>query len=226
MDQQLIALGSGLGASLGLIVAIGAQNIHVLRQGMRREHVWLVVAICAASDAILMTAGVAGLGAVIQSVPWLEAVARWGGALFLLVYAALAARRAWRGDESLELERDAADARGGSDSGVAARGTATLVHRAAPSAAAVAATTLAITWLNPHVYLDTVVLLGSVSTGFGDARWWFLAGSIGASIAWFTALGAGARLLAPVLRTRRAWRILDGLIAVVMLAIAVALVVG
>ncbi|MFJ6113037.1 LysE/ArgO family amino acid transporter [Agrococcus sediminis] len=222
MDQQLIALASGLGASLGLIIAIGAQNVHVLRQGMRREHVGLVIAICAVSDALLETAGVAGLGAVISGIPWLEAVARWGGALFLLVYAALAARRAWRGDDRLELAPEPVG------EGEAAPGApaGTAVARRSASALSVAGTTLAITWLNPHVYLDTVVLLGSVSTGFAEDRWWFLAGSIAGSVVWFTALGLGARLLAPVLRTRRAWRILDAGIAAVMLAIAIALVAG
>ncbi len=203
MTTALLAALSGLGLGLSLIVAIGAQNAFVLRQGVRREHIVPVIAICALSDALLIALGVGGAGALFDAVPWLVTVARFAGAAFLLVYGALAARRA--------LRPQALDA-----------GTAP----ARASLAAVVGTVLALTWLNPHVYLDTVVLLGSIASTHGDERWWFGAGAALGSILWFTALGVGARALAPVFARPRAWRILDGIIAVVMVAIAVSLVVG
>ncbi|WP_449408884.1 LysE/ArgO family amino acid transporter [Microbacterium maritypicum] len=213
----MLSVFSGLGLGLSLIVAIGAQNVFVLRQGIRREHVLPVVIICALSDALLIVAGVAGLGFVISSAPWLVVVARWAGALFLLTYGILAARRAWRGGE--ELRVDAADeqpADGASNGGVA---TATRT-RLTP----VVLTVLALTWLNPHVYLDTVLMLGSIAATHGEERWLFAAGAIAASILWFTALGFGARYVGRWLRTERSWRILDGMIAVVMIALAISLV--
>jgi len=200
----VLAALAGLGLGLSLIVAIGAQNAYVLRQGLRREHVLAVVLICALSDLVLIGLGVAGAGFVFDRVPWLTTAVRFAGAAFLLVYAILAARRALRPAKGL----DAAD--------TPARSTL----------AVVITTSLALTWLNPHVYLDTVVLLGSIASTHGDDRWWFGLGAGVASIAWFTALGVGARLLAPVFARPIAWRILDGLIAVVMLAIAISLVVG
>ncbi len=209
---------SGLGLGLSLIVAIGAQNVFVLRQGIRREHVLPVVIICAVSDALLIAAGVAGLGFVISAAPWLVVVARWAGALFLLAYGILAARRAWRGGEQLRV--DPADAESSSARSNGA-GTATVTRTAL---APVIATALALTWLNPHVYLDTVLMLGSIAATHGDDRWLFAAGAIGASILWFIALGFGARYLGRWLRTERSWRILDALIAVVMITLAVSLV--
>lgn len=197
---------SGLGLGLSLIVAIGAQNVFVLRQGIRREHVAVVVAVCAASDAVLIAAGTAGLGALISTHPWVETVARLGGAAFLATYAALAARRAWRGTED-GLEAD--DARH--------TGAGTL---------AVAATTVAITWLNPHVYLDTVVLLGSVAGTYGEARWIFAAGAMVGSVLWFAALGYGARLLSGPLARPGAWRVVDACVAVVMAVLAVSLLLS
>jgi len=194
---------AGLGLMLSLIVAIGAQNLFVLRQGVRREYVWLVVAICAVSDAVLVCAGVAGVGAVVTSHPAVLTAVRWAGATFLLVYGLLAAKRAWRPGV---LEP--------SDAPVAAA-----------SAASVAAACLAITWLNPHVYLDTVFLVGTVASTHA-LPWVFAAGAITASIVWFTGLGFGARALAPVLATQRAWRVLDALIAVVMIALAVGLILS
>jgi L-lysine exporter family protein LysE/ArgO len=199
-DMDLVAALSGLGFGLSLIVAIGAQNAFVLRQGLRGEHVGLVVAICAVSDALLIGAGVAGLGALVQSVPELADGARIGGGAFLLAYAALAARRAWR--------PGALEATGGD---VAGRGAAL-------------ATALALTWLNPHVYLDTVVLLGSVAATHGDARWWFGLGAVCGSILWFCGLGFGARLLRKPFARPAAWRALDGGVALVMGAIGVSLV--
>ncbi|MBT2483273.1 MULTISPECIES: LysE/ArgO family amino acid transporter [unclassified Microbacterium] len=210
---------AGFGLGLSLIVAIGAQNVFVLRQGIRREHVLAVVAICALSDAVLIVAGVAGLGLVISAAPWLIVVARWAGALFLLAYGLLAARRAWTGGDSV-LDGEGTDAADVTNA-AAASGTSTLTRtRLAP----VILTVLALTWLNPHVYLDTVLMLGSIATTHGEGRWLFAAGAVAASLLWFTALGFGARYLGRWLRTPRSWRVLDGIIAVVMIALAVSLV--
>ncbi|MGH3691954.1 MAG: LysE/ArgO family amino acid transporter [Microbacterium sp.] len=214
----MLTVLAGLGLGFSLIVAIGAQNVFVLRQGIRREHVLAVVLICALSDAALIAAGVAGLGFVLSAAPWLVVVARWAGALFLLTYGILAARRAWRGGEELGL--DSADATA-SGSLTADGATTTLT---ATRLAPVILTTLALTWLNPHVYLDTVLMLGSIAATHGDERWLFAAGAIAASLLWFTALGFGARYLGRWLRTPRSWRILDAVIAVVMVSIAISLV--
>lgn len=207
---------AGLGLGFSLIVAIGAQNLFVLRQGIRREHVLLTATICAVSDAVLIVAGVSGVGLVLQAVPWLFDAVRWAGAAFLLGYGVLAGRRAWRGEaETLRVVPESR-ATGGGDVRVA---TAT---RAAP----VAMTALALTWLNPHVYLDTVFLLGTVANAHGDGRWVFAVGALTASVIWFFGLALGARLLSDWLATPRAWRIFDGVIAVVMIGLAVGLVVA
>lgn len=198
-----LALLSGLGFGLSLIIAIGAQNAFVLRQGLRREHVLAVVLICALSDAVLIGLGVGGLGTLLQFVPWLLVVVRIGGAAFLIVYGILAARRALK--PAVLVAEEA--------------GTSTPLWTAI-------VTCLALTWLNPHVYLDTVVLLGSVAGTHGDDRWWFGLGAAVGSVVWFTALGYGARLLRPLFAKPLAWRILDGIIAVVMIAIAVSLLLG
>ena len=203
----MLSFFAGLGLGLSLIVAIGAQNAFVLRQGIRREHVLAVVVICAASDAVLIVAGVAGLGFLIERMPWLVVVAQWLGAAFLLAYGLLAARRALRGTERLTADAP--------ESGRSAGG------RLVP----VVLTVLALTWLNPHVYLDTVLMLGSIAATHGASRWLFAAGAIAASILWFSALGYGARYLGRWLNTARAWRILDGVIAAIMIALAVSLVV-
>lgn len=194
---------AGLGLGLSLIVAIGAQNAFVLRQGLRREHVFGVVVVCAASDAVLIAVGVAGFGSVLESVPWLLVVVRIGGAAFLIVYGLLAARRALR---PAALTGDTPGGRS--------------------SASTAIATALALTWLNPHVYLDTVVLLGSIAASYGAERWWFGAGAVLGSVVWFSALGFGARLLRPVFERPVAWRILDAAIAVVMVSIAIGLLVS
>ena len=183
-----------------------------------------MVAICAASDAVLIIAGVAGLGFVISAAPWLVVAARWAGALFLLGYGLLAARRAWKGTgEALQV--DAGDSvsvveRAERDE---TRTTATMTATRT-SLAPVILTVLALTWLNPHVYLDTVLMLGSISATHGEDRWLFAAGAVVASILWFTALGFGARYLGRWLRTPRSWRILDAIIAVVMIVLAISLV--
>lgn len=214
----MLTILAGLGLGLSLVVAIGAQNVFVLRQGIRREHVLAVVIICALSDAALIAAGVAGLGFVISAAPWLVVVARWAGALFLLTYGALAARRAWRGGEELDVDATDSTALGTPTAG----GSPPTMTRT--RLAPVILTTLALTWLNPHVYLDTVLMLGSIAATHGDQRWLFAVGAMAASLLWFTALGFGARYLGRWLRTPRSWRILDGVIAVVMISIAISLV--
>jgi len=196
---------AGLGLGLSLIIAIGAQNAFVLRQGLRKEHVLLVVAICAISDLVLIALGIAGGGLLFTAVPWLVEVVRWVGAAFLLLYGLFAAKRALR-----PLRLETTDA--------AAPKTA--------SALAVAATCLALTWLNPHVYLDTVLLLGTVASTHGEARWAFGAGAGLGSILWFSTLGFGARLLAPLFARPVAWRVLDVIIAVVMIGLAISLAVS
>nr|WP_179503867.1 LysE family transporter [Nocardioides daedukensis] len=196
--------GLGLAAGLSLIVAIGVQNAFVLRQGIRQEHVGAVVAVCAVSDAVLITAGIAGLGAVVEQADGVLRWLTWFGAAFLIGYGLLAVRRALRPSAGLEAERAA---------------TTT-------SVAAAVSTALALTWLNPHVYLDTVVLLGSIGNGEGPSgRWWFAGGAVLASLLWFTILGYGARLLAGFMSRPSSWRILDGLVALVMLTLGVLLLV-
>jgi L-lysine exporter family protein LysE/ArgO len=191
---------AGFAASVVLIVAIGAQNAFVLRQGLRREHVLPVVVVGAVSDLALITAGIAGLGAVVAARPVVVTVIRWFGAAFLLAYAVTAARRALRPAALAPTDRGPATLR------------ATLL------------TCLALTYLNPHVYLDTVLLLGAVAQQHPH-RWFFGLGAAVASAVWFTGLGLGARRLAPVLARPAAWRVLDGLIAAVMAALAIALLV-
>jgi L-lysine exporter family protein LysE/ArgO len=205
----MLTLLAGLGFGLSLIVAIGAQNAFVLRQGLRREHVAVVAAICAVSDALLYAAGGAGFGPLVERWPDAVEVMRWLGAAVVLGYGAMAAWRAVRGDTKLAAAEDGAlgDSPG---------------RRLRP----VILTTLALTWLNPHVYLDTVLLQGSVAATYGDDRWLFTAGAMVSSILWFCGLGYGARLLAPVLKRPGAWRVVDGVIALIMLAVAVSLLAG
>jgi len=197
------AFVKGFAASGALIVAIGAQNSFVLRQGIRREHVLAVVLVCALSDALLITLGVAGLGTLVQGQPTLLAVARWGGAAFLAVYGTLAA---WRAFGTARLH---------------AAGGASTSLRAAVT------TCLAFTYLNPHCWLDTVVLLGSISaqqpTGSRAA---FGVGATAASFVWFFALGYGARGLRGLFERPPAWKMLDAAIALVMWAIAASLLFG
>ncbi|WP_236566695.1 LysE/ArgO family amino acid transporter [Nocardia sp. CY41] len=204
VSSAALAAASGLGFGLSLIVAIGAQNAFVLRQGISGRHVHAVVAVCAVSDIVLIAVGVAGFGVVVESAPAVLVVARYGGAAFLIGYAVLAVRRAF-GAAALRTE--------------AGRATAAL--------GATVATTLALTWLNPHVYLDTVVLLGSFASTYASPDRWFLgAGAMLASVLWFTALGFGARLVGPLFTRPRAWRVLDSLIAAVLLGLGVGLLCG
>ena len=213
---MLTPLLAGLALGFSLIVAIGAQNLFVLRQGIRREHVFVVAAICALSDAVLIVLGVSGVGLVLLAAPWLIDVVRWAGAIFLVAYGLMAAYRAWKpSGKSLEAEAPAGDPL--ATAGTSSTGTRT---RLLP----VVLTCLALTWLNPHVYLDTVFLLGTVANSHGDDRWVFAAGAVIASIVWFFGLAFGARYLGRWLSTPRAWRLLDGVIAVVMIAIGVSLV--
>lgn len=202
MDAQTWVAGlQGLGTGLGLIVAIGAQNVHVLRHGIRGDRVFAVLAVCILSDVVLITAGVYGLGRAVLAAPSLLLVARWAGAAVLTGYAVLALRRAIRGEH--------VDVTPGTTS---------------RSLGALVATTMALTWLNPHVYLDTVLLLGSVAASKGpDLRWAFGIGACLGSVIWFTALGHGARLIRPLFARPAAWRVLDTLIAVIMVAMAISL---
>ncbi|MFD3325114.1 LysE/ArgO family amino acid transporter [Streptomyces sp. NPDC058701] len=191
------AVLAGFGTGLSLIVAIGAQNAFVLRQGARRHAVLAVVAICAVSDALLIALGVAGVGAFVTAWPAALTVVGLAGGTFLVGYGVLAARRAVRPVPGAALTADGAAPAPGS------------VRRAV-------LTCLAMTWLNPHVYLDTVLLVGSLAADRGDLRWAFGIGAVVASLAWFAALGYGARLLSGLLSRPAAWRVLDGLVAAMM----------
>ncbi|RWU85825.1 amino acid transporter [Janibacter hoylei PVAS-1] len=182
---------------LTLIVAIGAQNAFVLRQGIRREHLLPVVAICIAADATLIALGTGGVGALVSSHPGLVRVVTWVGAAYLVGYGLLALRRATR------------------PTGLGATAPA--------SRGSVVATTLAITFLNPHVYLDTVLMLGSIANGFEDERWAFAGGAVVGSTVWFTGLALGARALARPLASPRTWRVLDAVIGVTMIGLGVLL---
>jgi L-lysine exporter family protein LysE/ArgO len=202
----LPAFASGLGLGASLIIAIGAQNAFVLRQGLKREHVFAVVVVCVACDWALIALGAVGFGSLVSRFPLITAVAAWGGAAFLAVFGAMSFRSAAR-PGVLSAEQDA-------PAGLATTG------------AAVSAT-LAVSLLNPHVYLDTVVLLGSVAAQLAAApRVAFALGAWTASLVWFAVLGFGARLLAPVFERPVAWRVLDVAIGVVMWWIAAGLVWG
>lgn len=203
MPTQLLAALAGLGFGLSLIVAIGAQNAFVLRQGLIRNHVLIIVTICAVADAALIVAGIAGLGALITSVGWLLPAIELVGGVFVGTYGVMAARRALS-SESL--------APTGESAGL--------------TVAVAVTTTLGLTLLNPHVYLDTVLLLGSVASTYGINRWWFGLGAAIGSFVWFFSLGFGARMLKPLFAKPLAWRILDIAIAIVMFAIAASLLVG
>ncbi|SUE16297.1 lysine exporter protein [Rhodococcus gordoniae] len=197
--MSLVAAGFVTG--LSLIVAIGAQNAFVLRMAIARRHVLPVIAVCAISDALLITAGIAGIATILDRAPGAIDVIRWGGAAFLICYGLFAARRA--------LKPSALSAAPG---GAVTIGAALL-------------TCLTLTWLNPHTYLDTVLMLGSVANHYGNpGRWWFGAGAITASVVWFAALGYGARYLRAWFAKPASWRILDGGVAVLMLGLGAGLI--
>lgn len=200
---MLSAAIAGFLTGLSLILAIGAQNAFVLRQGLLRSHVFLVCALCAWSDAILIAVGVGGFGTLADALPWLPALMRWLGAAFLLAYGA---RSFWSALNPGRLTAGGGDGR---------------------SALAVAAACMALTWLNPHVYLDTVVLLGAIGTTYeGAARVSFGVAATAASFVFFFSLGYGARALAPFFARPGAWRVLDVLVGVVMWSIALSLILG
>ncbi|GAB2643801.1 LysE/ArgO family amino acid transporter [Vibrio panuliri] len=193
---------AGLALGLSLIIAIGAQNAFVLKQGIQRHHVFLVCFICALSDALLISAGVAGFGVLVKQFPNLEMIARYGGALFLVWYGLRSLYSAWKTNHALTPQ-------GNSNS----------------SAWHTALLCLAFTWLNPHVYLDTVVLLGSISTQYEPEKLQFALGAMTGSFLFFFSLGYGARLLAPVFRHARAWKVLESAIGMIMLLLAFKLII-
>ncbi|WP_345471982.1 LysE/ArgO family amino acid transporter [Glutamicibacter ectropisis] len=191
----------GFTTGLSLIVAIGAQNAFVLRQGIRREHVFVTALVCFLSDAVLIFAGVSGMGILVERVPWLLVAARLGGFLFLATYAVFAFRRAIKPDS---LKFSGANQKTG--------------------VLAVILTTLALTWLNPHVYIDTMLLLGSVAVSQGAGAKWFALGAVVASFIWFFALAYAARFLAPLFAKPKAWQVLDLIIGLLMSFFAILLI--
>lgn len=189
---------TGFGFAVSLIAAIGAQNAFVLRQGLMRSHVAPVIAICIGSDILLMSVGVAGFGVIVENAPWLVTAMRVFGGAFLIFYGLQAARRAMKPEAMTD-------------------GT----PGAKKSLFPVLGATLAVTYLNPHVYLDTVVLLGSLANSYGDQKWFFGLGCMLATTVWFTLLGYGSRFLAPLFAKPRAWQVLDMGVALIMFIIAV-----
>ena len=185
--------------SISLILAIGAQNAFVLKYGLRRQYVLPIVLTCSISDAILIIAGIAGFGALAHAVPWFETAMRYGGVLFLFWYGLQNALSAWRGGSALEGEAE-----------VTTSLRKTLL------------TLLAITFLNPHVYLDTVVLIGSISAQYEDRLAFGIGAALG-SFTFFICLGFGSRLLSPIFANPAAWRVLDATIALTMWVIAISL---
>jgi len=239
----LLPLLSGLGTGLALIVAIGVQNTYLLRLAVSAglRVVAAAVVVCAASDALLIVAGVLGVGAVVERFPVALLVVRFVGAAFLLTYGVLAARRALRpSGDAMRVADEAADdgvvgASAGAGAGVDTTTGTTVAAgrtRTAPPGQVVTMRTavltmLVFTWANPHVYLDTLVFLGSVANQQGaDDRWLWTIGAVTASCLWFGALGFGGRLLRPLFERPLTWRVFDGLVAVVMLAFGVLLLVG
>lgn len=191
----------GFSTGLSLIVAIGAQNAFLLRQGIRREHVLLTVLICTISDIALILAGVLGIGTIVEHAPWILTYARIGGFIFLTCYAIFALKRA------------------------ISPGKLTTSGSPTPSSMwSVGLTALSLTWLNPHVYVDTVLLLGSVAVAQHDGKWYFALGAIIASACWFVALGYASRFLSRVFASATAWRVLDAAICVFMAVFAILLV--
>jgi L-lysine exporter family protein LysE/ArgO len=197
----VIALIPGFFTGLSLIVAIGAQNAFVIRQGLAKSYVFLVVAICAVIDALLIALGIAGLGALITATPWLLEFIRWFGVAYLTWFGLKSFRRAFS-SQQMDLSGSTSD-----------------------TAKKVAASVLGFTLLNPHVYLDTVILVGSIGNQFGDQRWWFGVGAMAASFVWFFGLGYGAKAASRFMTKPVFWRVLDTAIGVVMFSIAILLAV-
>jgi L-lysine exporter family protein LysE/ArgO len=193
------AAAAGLLTGLSLIVAIGAQNAYLLRLGLTRQYVGIAVTICAASDVLLILAGIGGVGRVARSYPGVLEVLRWVGVAYLAGYSLHSFWRAGRREVLLPSEAEPASRR------------------------AIVLTTLAFTFLNPHVYLDTVLLLGSVGNQYRADKWLFAAGACAGSIAWFAGLGYGARVVAPLMSRPATWRVLDVVIGIVMLGVAVSI---
>jgi len=194
---------AGLSLGLSLIVAIGGQNAFVLKQGLKKHHLFVVCFICAFSDALLISGGVAGFGAIIKEFPAIEQISRYAGALFLTVYAFKSLHCAFTKNHSLIAQGDLPSSR-----------------------FKTALICLAFTWLNPHVYLDTVVLLGSISTQYTTTKLQFALGAVTASFLFFFALGYGARFLIPFFQKANSWKILEFIIALIMLSIAITLIRG
>ena len=192
---------SGFALGLSLILAIGAQNAFVLKQGLKKQHVFLVCSLCAVSDAILITFGVMGFGALMAQYPWVEQIARYGGAAFLIIYAAMSFYSAYSQKHNLVPSDNAPE-----------------------SAWKITLMCLGFTWLNPHVYLDTVVFLGSISTQFSADIEAFTLGAVTASFVFFYSLGFGSRILIPVFEKPRAWQILEVFIGLLMLTLGASLV--
>lgn len=191
----------GFAIGFSLILAIGAQNAFVLKQGLKQQHIFWICLLCALSDATLIALGVFGLAALMQQFPMMITIARHAGAVFLMVYGAQHIKQALQANQSIQLDAQSEQ-----------------------SLWKILGICLALTWLNPHVYLDTVVLLGSISTQFAQMKLYFALGAISASFLFFFALGYGARLLLPVFKNPKAWQVLDVMIAVVMWSIALSLV--
>ena len=199
----MVSYFAGFSLGLSLILAIGSQNAFVLKQGLKNQNVFVICAVCAISDAVLICLGVAGFGVIVNQFPQIETLARYGGAIFLSVYAVLSFKSALTTDHALENGTDA------------------------PSSWLKSVLMcLAFTWLNPHVYLDTVVLLGSISTQYQPNQVEFAVGAITASFVFFFSLGYGARFLAPFFKSPKAWKVLEVLVGVIMLVIAFSLVSG
>lgn len=195
----MLAFLPGFLTGLSLIIAIGAQNAFVIRQGLTKRHVLLVVLICAVSDALLILLGVAGLGALISGLPWLLEIIRWFGVAYLSWFGVKALMSAFK-TQSLDA------------SGVQSASAKTVVL-----------SVLGFTFLNPHVYLDTVILLGSIGNQFGPDKWWFAIGGAVASVVWFSSIGFGAKAASRFMSKPIFWKVLDSLIALVMFSIAIML---
>jgi L-lysine exporter family protein LysE/ArgO len=200
MSASVLLAGFSLGISL--ILAIGAQNAFVLKQGLKQQHVFVVCLICALSDAILISAGIAGFGVIVQKFSLIEHVARYAGAAFLFFYAAVSFNAFFTTEHALQAE--------GKEVG---------------SAVTAVLTCLAFTWLNPHVYLDTFILLGSISTQYDGQQLAFGVGAVTASFVFFFSLGYGAKLLIPVFKNPKAWKVLEFVIGFVMLVLGFSLLV-